>query len=316
MDLPEIYVLLILVLNTLLALIVCIVGCFLPKGRRITTLQYGLILLFCPVVGLIFLLVCAIFSRLTEETPVDMSDISFDKTREKQHLMPDSESERNLTSIDDAIAFTDTAELRRLLIEVLKRNRRETLTSVALALDSEDTEVSHYAASAVQDALSEFRQTSQRLQSALMHSPEDAELNLKAFDYLVAGLSLKIMTPIEQRSYIYVTNDVAQVLFDHNVWYMDAEHYLTLVKMLLSIQDYDLAQTWCERAALYRPDKLETYKAQMRCCYEMGKREAFLGLIQQFKTTDIKADEEMLELIRMFQPAPTAAPVRKDAAPC
>lgn len=301
MNLPERYVLLLLLVNTLVAAGICIIGCFRPKGQRITWVQYGLIALFCPVVGEVFLGFWGIYSILSREVPVDMAEISFSQTREKKPQMPDRESERNLTSIDDAIAFSDNAEQRRLLIEVLKRNRRETLTSVVLAIDSEDTEVSHYAASAVQDALSEFRQTVQKLESALRNTPEDVELNLKTFEYLIDGLSLKIMTPIEHRSYVYVANNVAQNLFEHNVWYMDAAHYLMLVRQLLSVQDYALAQTWCARASEYRPDALETYKAWIRCCYEMGDREKFFALIDQFKNSSIKADREMLELIRMFQ---------------
>lgn len=294
-------ILLILGINTLLALIMLCVSCFLPKGTRATVMQYALIVLFCPLIGLVFLGGCAIISHMTKESPVDMSDISFDKSREAMQFPPDREAERNLTSVDDSVTFSDTASMRRLMIEVLKRNRRETLTSVAQALESQDTETSHYAASAVQDALSDFRETVHQLQTRLLRTPDDVELNLRAYDFVCEGLSLGIMTPIEQRSYIYIANDIAQLLFEHNVWHMTAAHYLRIVTLLLSVNDLDLAQIWCERAAAYRGDKLETYKAQLHCYYCMNKSDDFFALLEQFKKSGITADEEMLRLIRLFQ---------------
>lgn len=297
----------ILAVNTLLAVILLVVSLFLPARHRKSLALAAVLVLFCPVVAPLFLLCSIIVGHLTREQRVDMADISFDKTRERQHLPPDLQMERNFTSVEDAMAFSDIPELRRLMIDILKIDRRDNLSSVALALDSGDTEASHYAASALQDALSEFRTTIQKMQTALLHAPEDVELNLQLLEYLFEGLSFRFMTDVEQRAYIYIADDVAQNLYERNIWYMLARHYLRMVCLLLSIRDYDRAHQWCERARACRPEELDTYKAYLHFYYDTGQHGQFLQLLQEFMQSGIKADQEMLDLIRLFRPAKPAA---------
>ena len=173
----------ILAINTLLAVILLVVSFFLSERHRKSLALDAVLVLFCPVIAPLFLLCSIIVGYLTREQQVDTADISFDKTREKNHLPPNLQMERNFTSVEDAMSFSDIPELRHLMIDILKIDRRSNLSSVALALDSDDTEVSHYAASALQDALSEFRSTTQKMQTVLLHTPEDVELNLQLLDY-------------------------------------------------------------------------------------------------------------------------------------
>lgn len=292
----------ILAINTLLAVILLVVSFFLSERHRKSLELDAVLVLFCPVIAPLFLLCSIIVGYLTREQQVDTADISFDKTREKHHLPPNLQMERNFTSVEDAMSFSDIPELRHLMIDILKIDRRNNLSSVALALDSDDTEVSHYAASALQDALSEFRSTTQKMQSALLHTPEDVELNLQLLEYLFEGLSFQFMTDVEQRTYIYIADDVAQNLYDHNIWYMLAQHYLRMVCLLLSIRDYDRARQWCERAKVCRPEELDTYKAYFHFYYDTGQHEQFLQLLEKFMQAGVKADQETLNLIRLFRP--------------
>lgn len=291
----------ILIINTLIALVILIYGILNPKGRRCEFITFSVLVLFCPVAMPIFLAATRLIEMPSKRKEVDMSDISFNKQREDIDAIPDYSTELNYVSLQDAMRLSSVSELRRLLINVMKYNPQMSLTSVAEAMNSPDTETSHFAASAIQDALSEFRATAQKLITEMQAYPEDVEINLMALEYIFHGLMLRIMTPIEQQAYIYTENTVAENLFQHNIWFMTATHYLQMTELMISIPDFDLAERWVRRAMEYRPRELDTYKARLRFYFARGSRKEFFDCLEEFKGTTVKADQEMLELIRLYQ---------------
>jgi hypothetical protein len=115
------------------------------------------------------------------------------------------------------------------------------------------------------------------------------------------GLKLEIMADSEQRSYTHTLDAVGENLFTHNVWFMSASHYLCLVDRMIAIEDYELAEKWAARAQHYRPNELETYKARLKLFYERHQSLEFFECLEAFKQSNIAADQEMLELIRLYK---------------
>lgn len=290
-----------LILNLAAAVIILIRGLLSPKGRRCEYILFAVLTVLCPVIMPVFLAVTHLIELPASRREVDMADISFNQQREEATETSDYTTEMNYVALQDAMKLSSIHDLRRLLINVMKYNSRMSLTSVAEAINSPDTETSHFAASAIQDALSEFRGTAQRFISDMEKYPEDVEINLQALDYIYDGLMLKIMTPIEYQTYAYTENNVAENLFQHNIWFMTATHYLKMTELMISLPDYDLADRWVNRAMEFRPEELETYKARLRLYYARSNRAAFLECIDEFMKTKIKADQEMLELIRLYR---------------
>lgn len=291
----------ILIINAVIALITLIYGLFNHKGRRCEFVLFAVLTFICPLILPIFLAVTRLIELPSSRMEVDMNEISFNQQREEAHETSDYYTEMNYVSLQDAMRLSSIHDLRRLLINVMKYNARMSLTSVAEAINSPDTETSHFAASAIQDALSEFRGTAQQFITDMHKYPEDVEINLNAFTYIYDGLMLKIMTPIEHQAYVYTENSVAENLFQHNIWFMTATHYLQMTDLMISIEDYNCAERWVNRACEYRPKELDTYKARLRLLFARGHRQAFLDCIEEFKNTEIKADQEMIELIRLYQ---------------
>ena len=291
----------ILIVNAVIALIILIYGLLNHKGRRCEFVLFAILTFLCPLIMPLFLLITRLIELPSSRMEVDMNEISFNQQREEAHETSDYYTEMNYVSLQDAMRLSSINDLRRLLINVMKYNARMSLTSVAEAINSPDSETSHFAASAIQDALSEFRGTAQQFLTDRHKYPEDVEINLNAFTYIYDGLMLKIMTPIEHQAYVYTENSVAENLFQHNIWFMTATHYLQMTDLMISIEDYNYAERWVNRACEYRPKELDTYKARLRLLFARGNRQAFLHCIEEFKNTEIKADQEMIELIRLYQ---------------
>ncbi len=301
MDIVQLWtVLIILILNSLIAFLVFFVALFQKKGQRRTIIMLSWFIFIVPLCGLLYLFIGRLISFLNRKKNVDMSDVSFQQDREKLILPPDQETEMNYVPIQDAMAVSDTSSLRRLLLDTLRNNAKKTVSSIAVAMNSRDTETSHYAASIILDALSECRSTAQNMIDQLQKHPEDVEMNLLTLEYVHEILSMKIMNDIEQRTYIYIMNDIAENLFTNNLWYMTATHYLWMVDLFISIQDNNMADKWVSRAGMYRPYMLDTYKAHLHLYFEQQNRTAFFDCLEELRDADITVDEEIMGLFRLY----------------
>jgi hypothetical protein len=293
--------LVILAINILIAFVIFILAFFQKKDYRNTWFLLSWFIFIVPFFGILYMLLGRFISFVNRKKYVDMSDVSFSHEREKLILPPEQETEMNYVPIQDAMAVSDTASLRKLLLDTLRNNAKKTVASIAVALNSNDTEASHYVATIILDALSEFRSTAQNMIEQMEKLPEDVEMNLLTLEYIHEILTMKIMTNVEQETYIYTLNNVAENLHTHNLWHMTATHYLWMTDLFLSIKEYSMAQLWVSRASRYRPDILDTYKANLHYYYELHNKTAFFKCLKELKNnTDIVIDEEILNLFRLY----------------
>ena len=84
-----------------------------------------------------------------------MDDISFSRERVKTYTPADIERDINISPMQEVLVISDVRRRRKMLLDVLKKDIRHSLGSIAIALDNPDSETSHYAASVIMDVLSE-----------------------------------------------------------------------------------------------------------------------------------------------------------------
>lgn len=293
-------VILILGLNGLLAIIIFLMSFFKKMCDRSRMIMLSWFIFIVPLAGIIYILVGLFINKITHNTNVDMNDVSFNQDREKIILPPNQEIEMNYVPIQDAVAISDRLSLRKLLLDTMLVKTRRKISNIAAAMDSNDTEASHYVATMIMDVLAELRSTSQEMLVDMLKVPEDVEMNLLAFDYIYEFLSLKILSEIEQETYIYELNNVAENLFKYNLWYMTATHYLRMTDMFISIKNYNMADKWSRRAEQYRPNMLDTYKAKLHLYFEQGNYDFFLQCLDELKRSDIDVDREIMNLFKTY----------------
>ena len=129
--------------------------------------------------------------------------IIFSKERVKTHAKADEERERNLVPLEEALAVSDKKNLRMLMLNVIRGDLQDSLESIALALNSSDSETSHYAASVLRDELNDFRVNVQKIYTDMKEEKEeqtDAETML--IDYMKRILCQKVFTEIEQAKFV------------------------------------------------------------------------------------------------------------------
>jgi hypothetical protein len=166
--------LLVLLANALAVLLYWLWNRFLRRSsRRSSYCLRCVVMLLCPVAGIIFFLLGQGLYRLFFRKPVDLEDVIFSKDRVKTFLKADEEKERDFVPLEEAIAVTDTGSTRTLMMEVVRRDISHSLSTISLALNSDDSEVSHYAASVLQETLGKLRMDIQRMHRQVLELEEE-----------------------------------------------------------------------------------------------------------------------------------------------
>jgi hypothetical protein len=211
------------------------------------------------------------------------------------------------------------------MLNVLKGDIEQSLASIALALDSEDSETSHYAASVLSKALNDFRADVRKLERQMREDEEhQAEYAQMLIRYMDRILKQKVFTSIEQKNFVVTMTEAGELLYQAQkkqsaelvqadeeklqeqneaarAGWAEVQDYEKIVRRLIEVEDYENAQLWCDRMLEEFPYELATYQAQLRLAFTIEDRERFSGTLERLKRSGIPIDNETLEMIRLFQ---------------
>lgn len=293
----------VLIVNILLVVIYWLWNLpFAKKEEKKDYLLSGIIMLFCPVIGLVFFLFAHVFYRTFFSQPVDLDGVIFSKERVKTFIRADEESERNMVPLEEAIEVADTDELRNLMMNIVRGDIKKSLATIALALNSEDTETAHYAASVLQDALNEFRSTVQNGYQRLKEGENNPSVHAGILiDYMNQVLLQKVLTDVEQRDYVSILDEICEILYEADKEHMTSSQFEAVSLRLLEVENYESCQKWCERAVYQYPNTLATFTCQLKLFFNSGQKERFFEVLEEIKKSTIVIDSETLELIRVFR---------------
>lgn len=272
----------------------------LHDNRRAYVIRF-IVMLLCPVTGPLFFLGSHLLFLLFFRREVDLEDVVFSKERIRQHLKADEERERDIVPVEEALAVSDQKYLRGLMLKVLRGDIQKSLEAITLALDSEDSETSHYAASVLQDELNEFRTYVQKLYVEMQHEEEDeTDCEEMLIGYMDAVLKQKVFTGVEQSRFVEMMDEAAQELYRKNTAKMTPAYYEAVILRSLELKLFEQAGVWCQRLEEAYPDQLTAYSCRMKLYYTEGKRKQFFEVLAQIKKSEIVIDSETLEFIRIF----------------
>ena len=308
--------LLVLIINTVIAVIYFLVGILIMvpvRGRkkkeeterlrdnRRTYLIRFIVMLLCPVFGIVFFFVSHLLFLTIFRRKVDLEDVVFSKERVRTQLKADEDRERNLVPIEEAIVINDNKSLREVMLNTVKGDIKDFLSAISMALDTEDSESAHYAASILSFELDEFRLEVERLYEQIKEEePGETGAERKLLDYMNVILKQKVFTDLEQKRYVRMMADVAETFFEKNPLEITQEQYENVCLRLMEIREYEKSEKWCLRLSEQYPDQLSSYTCKLKLYFVIKNREAFFQTLNGLKASDVVIDNETLELVRIF----------------
>ena len=275
------------------------------QDNRKQYIMHTVIMVLCPVIGPLFFLCSFLKYHFLRFGDRDLSDVEFSKSRHKPRLKADEERERNIVPVEEAILISDKEKKRKNMLNVLLGETDEALSSIAMALNSDDSEVAHYAASFLQSKLDLFRENVRRAMQIIQEkeSREEpcTEDILALIRYMEQLLKQKVLTQLEQTDYVGQMEGLCQKVYDMAKDQIDPICYSGICRLLIDLKAYDRAEVWGERFAAQYPDQLQAYKLRMRLYFEMEEKDKFFETLGQLKASNVVIDNQTLKLIRMVQ---------------
>ncbi len=291
-----------LVLNLLAVLLYLLWNIKYREGKSESCRLRAAVMLLCPVAGACFFLISHLLYVFFFSEPVDLEDVIFNKERARTFVHAEEERERNMVSLEEAIEITHAEELRNLMMNIVRGDIQKSLAAISLALNSEDTETAHYAASVLQDALNDFRFNVQKQYNILLEGRKNQEERAKLLiEYMDQVLEQKVFTDMEQRSYVDIMDNVCEMLYEKSREEITSSIYEAISLRLLEVEDYEKCRKWCERAVYHYPNTLATYSCQLKLYFNSGQKEKFFEVIEELKQSAVVIDSETLELLRVFR---------------
>ena len=273
---------------------------YLHDNRR-TYLIRVIVMVLCPIIGPLFFLISHLIYMTIFRQEVDLEDVIFSKERVKTNAKADEERERNLVPLEEALAVSDKKNLRMLMLNVIRGDLQDSLESISLALNSEDSETSHYAASVLRDELNDFRVKVQKIYTDIKEEkPEQTDSEEMLIDYMNRILCQKVFTEIEQAKFVNIMVEAAESIYQKNASRMLPQRYEAVCLRLIEQKQFERADLWCERLAKQFPDELVAYTCRLKLYFKENDRDRFFLVMDQLKKSDIIIDNETLELIRVF----------------
>ena len=292
---------LILIVNLCIVLIYLIWNHIRRKEKLGSVWMKAVMMLLCPGIGPAFILLSFFLYKIFSFGGVDLSDVVFSKDRTEKFVHPDEDMEKNMVSLEEALEVTDKKSLRTLMLNVIRGDYRKSLASITLALNSEDSETSHYAASILQDVLNDFRSGVQEKYLQCQEKNEQQEENcIRLAEYMNSILEQKVLTDLEQHSMTEKMKEVLETAWQLDKGKISSTTYEEICLRLLDIKDYADCDTWCERAMEQYPRVLSSYTCKLKLYFSCGEKEKFFRVMKDLWELDITFDNETLELIRTF----------------
>lgn len=306
--------LLILIVNLLAALGYLLVGILvvipghaasdekkaLYDNRRTYQLRF-IVMLLCPVIGPLFFFMSYLFCMIVFRKNADLADVIFSKERTKIRLKADEERERDIVSLEEALLVNEKRNLRRVMMNVIREDIRHSLTSITLALDSGDSETSHYAAAVLSDELNKFRIYVQKLWKQIQEEENDeTESEEILLDYMDNILKQRIFSYQEQRKFVGLLSSAADSLYDKDASRLTLKWYENVCLRTLEAGDFETCRKWCGRLAERFPHELPSYTCRLKLYFAKQEKDAFFETLDSLKKSNIVLDNETLESIRIF----------------
>ena len=313
----EFVFLIILIVNLVIALIYLLVGCLLVvptqnlleeedaqetlHDNRRTYLIRFIVMLLCPVVAPLFFLTGHVFYLLIFGKTANLADVVFSKERVEIHLKADEEMERDIVPLEEALLVNEKKELRAVMMGVMRKDVRESLAAITLALECEDSETSHYAAAVLSDELNKFRINVQRLARQMQEEDEEqTDCEEMLLDYMGSILRQRVFSDYEQRKFVGIMETAAASLYGKDASKVTLERYEEACLRTLELKDFENTGKWCGRMAEQFPNELSTYTCRLKLYFSQQDRDSFFETMNALKKSDVVIDNETLELIRVF----------------
>lgn len=269
--------------------------------------KYGIItsviILLCPIVSVVLFGAVWVLEKLflrRGAQRLNMEELSFKKERVKLTVSADVKSEMQKIPVEEALIVSDKFSKRETILNILKNDYSDFLSSIRTAVEDKDSEIAHYAATTITQAIEQFKTNEIQLRAICQESETLEDLGLY-IDYVEDFLEKGLLPEFEIKKYM---ESLIEKIWEVKEKYREAfdiERCNHLIMLLIEYQNYETAEEWLDFLLKNCEEELATYKNGLKLYQRTDRREEFLELMKTMKDSSVILDAEALEWVRFYQ---------------
>ncbi|EKN69247.1 hypothetical protein BABA_11051 [Neobacillus bataviensis LMG 21833] len=261
-----------------------------------------LLINFLPVAGVVLTLylfkpVKSSASHQAVETGGALSPIDLEETASVYHSI-DIESEINLVPIQDALLLNENRVKRKLLIHSLKENSIQNPMVLEKALQSDDSETSHYAATAIMEMKRKLMNSIQELAAQLEENPEDAQILMSYEEVINRYLRSGFLDEGTYKQYQYLHSEILEKILLSGQ--SQKQHYIDKINCDLALKEYETAKYHSEKFINEYPYEEKAYILAMKLHYNLRNSGQLQSILTTLRKQPVRLSADGLRVIRFW----------------
>lgn len=259
-----------------------------------------LIALFLPILGGIYLGILQIQVQ-NQEKEVELYKKFNDDTLQPVYI-GNQQNDYNAVSLTDVLLYEDVITKRGAIMQIFSGDSMNYVKELKLALADADTEVSHYASSALTDIKRKFDNLVIELGKQAQENEKDLTKKNDYVNALHSYIESGILDPANQAKYQRLFCRLSMELFENKFGESDGVDmtvYKDGVLYLNELGETAQARRFIQQL-LQEFDHEIIYFAGLQLYYMLGEKENFQALIEKIKISRIQLSPEKLASFRYF----------------
>ena len=288
----------ILLVNTVISVIFIIMA---AVNKDMIMAQSGFVMLVCPVVGIIFYAMAHIVFRwLLRKKEVDRDDVTFSKKRVRKAQMLNYDEEVAVVPIEESLIVANELDRRQSLLNKLKKDYNNNIPAIMKAVENEDTETAHYAASVIMNVNQSYMSSMREFAAEYKKAPEDYELNRAYMDCIIRYIDSEILSKIEKSKYMYLYLSIATNMYEIFPSNITTDDFQTIIMFNINLLRRDEALRWCNLCFAHFPDSEDSYLNKLKACYYLDMRSDFFETLDTLRDSVSTLSQKGIDLLRFF----------------
>lgn len=210
----------------------------------------------------------------------------------------DIEKEINLVPIQEALLLNDNKIKRTLLIHSLKENVVHNPQVLEMALENEDSETSHYAATAIMELKRKLLNRIQELEEQLAAKPDDPGTLSTYAEVIQQYLKSGFLDEGTCTQYQTLLSKVLERILESGNG--SQQHYIEKINVDLEFHDYKKASLYSEKFLESHRDDEMAYIMAMKLHYTLRNPSRLQSVVSLLRKQPVRLTPQGLNIIRFW----------------
>lgn len=247
---------------------------------------------------MLFILICEKLVSTDHGREVLKRESKYEKSISLLVRAAELEHKKDLISAEEALILNNNSVKRELIKDVLKKDTYKYRNILLNALMDEDTETSHYAATAITQMKGKLTILIQKFEAEYEKNPknqENADMFLRAIkDYIESNI-------IDSKEIIKLKYMYRGVLEEYKQNFeFTVTHFEELIKACINLKEYKKALEYNYEFKEKFKDDINPYILLLEIYYYLKDKESFNNVILEIRNSSLKLDNDSLDLLRFW----------------